>query len=302
MAMEGNARDITVRAADGLKLYVCERGPRAGAALPVVCLPGIARTSDDFTELAEALANDESRPRRVLALDYRGRGRSEWDSDWRRYDILVELDDIQQVLTACGIAEAVFVGTSRGGILAMALGASRPAAVRGVVLNDIGPVIEAAGLTRIRGYVGKLPQPQSIAEAVLLMKGVSGPQFPGFTEAQWQTMARTTWRERDGKLVLAYDPKLMETVKSLDVETGVPPFWHLFDALKGVPVLAIRGEHSDLLSAETLAAMQAAHPKLQATIVPGQGHAPMLDGDLIRRIAEFVSAVEAAPKAEPPPS
>src|SRR6478735_3498130 len=203
--MNRSARDVTVSAADGLKLYVCERGPRSGEALPVVCLPGIARTSEDFSELAEALAGSESRPRRVLALDYRGRGRSEWDTDWRRYDLRVELDDLQQVLAACGVAEAVFVGTSRGGILAMALGASRPAAIRGAVINDIGPVIEARGLQRIRGYVGKLPQPQSIAEAVALLKGVSGAQFPGFSEAQWRTMARTTWREHDGKLLLAYD-------------------------------------------------------------------------------------------------
>ncbi len=292
--MNWSARDVTVSAADGLKLYVCERGPRSGDALPVVCLPGIARTSEDFSELAEALAGSESRPRRVLALDYRGRGRSEWDTDWRRYDLRVELDDLQQVLAACGVAEAVFVGTSRGGILAMALGASRPAAIRGAVINDIGPVIEARGLQRIRGYVGKLPQPQSIAEAVALLKGVSGTQFPGFSEAQWRTMARTTWREHDGKLLLAYDPKLMEAVKALDSESGVPPIWHLFEALKSVPVLAIRGELSDILSAETLAAMQAAHPKLQTVTVPGQGHAPLLDGDLVRRIEAFVASVEDA--------
>src|SRR5262245_27771991 len=125
------SRFVTAR--DGLKLHLRDYGPLAATVLPVVCLPGLARTAADFHELALALAEDETTPRRVLALDYRGRGLSEYDRDWKNYDIRVELDDVMQVLVAMGIDEAVFVGTSRGGLLTMALAVARPGAIRGVV-------------------------------------------------------------------------------------------------------------------------------------------------------------------------
>jgi pimeloyl-ACP methyl ester carboxylesterase len=130
----------------------------AGCGLPVVCLPGLSRHSADFHELALALASDDDHPRRVLALDYRGRGRSDRDPNWRNYDVRVELNDVLQVLAATGVEQAVFVGTSRGGLITMALSAAQPAMIRAAVLNDIGPVIEGRGLARIRGYVGKLPR------------------------------------------------------------------------------------------------------------------------------------------------
>ncbi len=157
MAEEGYA-DLFVSAFDGLKLYARDYGSRHAPALPVVCLPGLARNSADFHDLALALSRDERRPRRVLSLDYRGRGRSDYDRNWRNYDLKVELDDVLQVLTVAGIHEAAVIGASRGGLIAMALAAERPALLRGVVLNDIGPVIEGKGLARIRGYVGSCPR------------------------------------------------------------------------------------------------------------------------------------------------
>lgn len=159
---------VFVTTTDGLRLHARDYAPADGgtARLPVVCLPGLSRTASDFHALALALTGDTKAPRRVLALDYRGRGRSDYDPDWRRYDPRVELGDLMQVLAALGVGEAVFVGTSRGGILTMALSAARPALIRGAVLNDIGPVVEAKGLIRIRGYVGKLPTPSTFAEEV----------------------------------------------------------------------------------------------------------------------------------------
>src|SRR3954452_19222179 len=164
--------EFFISSSDGLRLFARDYGPRGGSALPVVCLPGLARNPADFHALALALSRDERRPRRVLAVDYRGRGRSEHDPDWRRYDVRVELDDVLQVLAAAGIAHAVFVGTSRGGIIAMGISAARPALLRGAVLNDIGPVIEGTGLVRIRGYVGKLPQPADQAQAIEILKNL----------------------------------------------------------------------------------------------------------------------------------
>lgn len=297
--MSGGFRELFVSAADGLRLYARDYGPETGDALPVVCLPGLARTAEDFHELAEALAHDPVRPRRVLCLDYRGRGRSEWDKDWRNYDVRVELNDTLQVLIAAGIEAAVFVGTSRGGLITMALGAMRPTLLRGAVLNDVGPVIEGKGLARIRGYVGKLPQPRTLEEAGQILRRMSDAQFPRFTEEQWQRMARGTWREENGRLVLRYDPALMKTLEALDLEMPLPVLWPFFESLSAIPVLAIRGANSDLLGAETLKAMQDKHPRLKAITVPDQGHAPALEGELIEAIRSLVAEAERMPAQAP---
>jgi pimeloyl-ACP methyl ester carboxylesterase len=286
------SRDLFVSARDGLRLYARDLGPLDSRALPVVCLPGLARTSADFHSLAAVLASDETTARRVIAVDYRGRGRSEWDPDWRRYDVRVELEDVLQVLTAAGVEEAIFVGTSRGGLISMGLGAVRPTLLRGVVLNDIGPVVDPRGLVRIRSYIGKLPTPRDFREAAENLRRISEAQFPAWADTEWEILARGTWTETEGRLMLAYDPKLMETVAAMDMEASLPNLWPLFEGLNHVPVLVLRGEHSDILGAETLQRMSEVHPMLEAVTVPGQGHAPLLEGDLIKRIARFVTEIE----------
>lgn len=292
--MNGPYRDLFVSAADGLRLYARDYGADTGDALPVVCLPGLTRSSEDFHDLAAALSTDATRPRRVLALDYRGRGRSEWDKDWRNYDVKIELNDTLQVLTAAGIEKAVFVGTSRGGLITMALSAVRPTLLGGAVLNDVGPVIDGKGLIRIRSYVGKLPQPRTMDEAGSLLKQMSDAQFPNFTAEQWLKMARGTWREEDGRLVLNYDPNLMKPLELIDLEMPLPDLWPLFGGLTPFPVLAIRGGNSDLLADATLKSMQERHPRLTAITVPDQGHAPALEGDLIGAVQRLVTEAESA--------
>lgn len=280
-------------ARDGLKLHARDYGPLAAHALPVICLAGFARTAADFHELALALSQDEAAPRRVLALDYRGRGRSDYDADWANYDIRVELDDMMQVLTAAGISEAVFVGTSRGGLLTMALAAARPAMIKGAVLNDVGPVIDARGLLRIRGYVGKLPAPRSFAEGAEILKRLSDQQFPLFGDAEWEMMARRTWTERNGRLAPDYDPNLMKVLEALDLEAPLPVLWNYFAGLNAVPVLAIRGANSDLLAEKTLVEMAQRHPDCQIFVAPGQGHAPLLGPrDMVRRIGKLIARAE----------
>jgi pimeloyl-ACP methyl ester carboxylesterase len=287
-------RDLFVSAADGLRLFARDYGPRNGSALPVVCLPGLARNSEDFHPLAAAISMDATRPRRVLALDYRGRGRSEWDPDWHHYDIGTELNDTLQVLTVAGLEKAVFVGTSRGGLITMALSAVRPTLLAGAVLNDVGPVIEPKGLIRIRNYVGKLPSPKTMQEAAQILRQLSDAQFPAFSPEQWESMARGTWHEKDGRPVLSYDPNLMKPLEALDLEMPMPDLWNLFEGLQPFPVLTIRGANSDLLAASTLDAMQERHPDLTAITVPGQGHAPLLEGALIQPINELISKAEAS--------
>lgn len=292
MTEKDGYRSLFISARDGLRLHVRDYG-EAGAALPVVCLPGLARTSADFHELALALAGDARRPRRVIALDYRGRGRSDYDRTWSNYDIKVELDDVLQVMAATGVHEAVFVGTSRGGLITMSMAPVRPACIKGVVLNDIGPVLDAQGLIRIRGYVGKLPAPRSWDDAADILKQVFGPQFPIVDRAEWLSYAQRTWKDKNGRLVPDYDPALMKTLEVLDLEAPLPVLWPFFDGLKHAPMLVLRGANSDLLSDETLRAMKARHPACETFTVAGQGHAPLLAGkEILTRIARLCSQAD----------
>ena len=293
MDADSGFRSLFISARDGLKLHVRDYGSLAALSLPVVCLPGLARTAADFHELALALSGDPAQPRRVLALDYRGRGRSEYDRDWRNYEIRVELDDLMQVLAATGIEEATFVGTSRGGLLTMALAVARPGLIKGVVFNDVGPVIDARGLLRIRGYVGKLPTPRSFAEGAEILKRLADQQFPLFGDAEWEIMARRTWKQRNDTLVPDYDPRLLKTLEELDLEAPLPVLWPYFAALNHVPVLAIRGENSDLLAEQTLLEMGQRHPHCEIFTAPGQGHAPLLGSrDMTRRIGRLIGRAE----------
>ena len=274
-------------APDGLKLHLLDYDP-GGDETPVVCLPGLSRTSNDFDALARRL----STKRRVIAIDYRGRGLSERDRDWTNYDLLVENADILSQLAAAGVGDAIIVGTSRGGMHAMVFAATRPSMLKGVVLNDIGPVIETKGLTRIRGYVGKLPTPSSWSDAIDLAKRVMSAQFTALTDADWEAYARMSFEEKDGRLAARYDPALSKGLEALDLEAPLPTLWPQFEGLRQVPVLALRGENSDLFSPETLAEMARRHPSLETHVVAGQGHAPLLiDEPTIARIEKFVEDV-----------
>jgi pimeloyl-ACP methyl ester carboxylesterase len=283
-----------ITAQDGLRLHVRDYGNHRHATMPVVCLPGLARTCEDFHPLASALADDTEHPRQVIALDYRGRGRSDYDRNVANYIVGVELADILSVLTAFGIGPAVFVGTSRGGILAMLLAVARPVAMAGVVLNDIGPVIETRGLVRIKSYVGKLPQPDNFPDAADILRRLFGTQFPKLTPEDWQAFARRTYREKDGTLVPTHDVKLGKTLEGIDLQREtLPALWKEFDALARLPLMVVRGANSDVLSPATVTAMRERRPDLELLEVPDQGHAPLLaDHESMRRITAFIRRCE----------
>ena len=294
MQANGTPQSTFVTAEDGLRLHVREYGRRTSPNLPVVCLPGLARTVADFEMLAMSLAGDRN-TRRVIAIDSRGRGQSEYDSNPENYNVAVELGDVVTILTALGIGAAVFIGSSRGGILTMLLGVAHPTAVAGVVLHDIGPAIEPKGLARIKSYVGKLPQPRSFAEGAEVLRRLFDAQFPKLTAEQWLGSAQRTWKLKDGELVPTYDVRLARTLAEVDIERPLPSLWNEFDALSRVPMLVIRGANSDILSAATVAAMAERHAGMQLIEVPDQGHVPFLDNDeLIQRIAEFIGSCDAA--------
>ena len=276
-------------AEDGLKLHLRE-WPSRGPGATVVCLPGLARTAADFDALATRLAG----PRRVVAIDYRGRGLSDRDKDWKNYNLMVENADFLTVMAAAEIGEAIFVGTSRGGLHAMMLAATRPTALRAVVLNDVGPVLEARGLARLRGYVGKLPTPTSWRDATDLARHVMGAQFTALDDAAFEAYARLTFEEKDGRFAPRYDTALMRTLEGIDFNAPLPTLWPQFEGLRDVPLLTLRGENSDLLSAETVAEMARRHPRMETHTVAGQGHAPLLlDAPTIERVASFIESVKA---------
>jgi len=282
-----------VAAPDGLRLHVRSYGARSAAALPVMCLPGLARSGADFEALASALSSDPERPRRMIALDARGRGRSDYDRDPANYNLQVELADVLAVLTALAIVRAVFIGTSRGGLLTMLLAGARPTAIAGCVLNDIGPVIEPKGLMRIKSYVGKLPRPASFHEGADILRRLFGSQFPKLSGDDWVAFARRTFKEAGGRIVPDYDVRLATTLKKLSPERPLPAMWKEFDALARVPMLVVRGGNSDILSAATVEAMRARRASLEVFEVPDEGHAPLLSGrEIIDRIAAFVATCE----------
>jgi pimeloyl-ACP methyl ester carboxylesterase len=286
-------KSVFLSAGDGLRLHARVYGRNTTPRLPVVCLPGLARTAADFEALAAALSSDAADPRYVLALDYRGRGQSDYDRDVSHYSFQTELADVLAVLTALDCMPAVLVGTSRGGLLAMLLAALRPTAIAGVVLNDIGPVLNPQGLMRIKSYVGKLPTPRDHQEGAEILRRLFSTQFPKLGPADWLAAAQRAFKEDKGRLVPTYDVRLAATLEGFDLEQPLPPLWKEFDALARFPLLVIRGANSDLLTPETVAAMRARRRAMDVMEVPDQGHAPLLaEPDTIARIGEFVRACE----------
>jgi pimeloyl-ACP methyl ester carboxylesterase len=280
---------LFVTASDGLRLHVRRYGER-GRGLPVVCLPGLTRNGADFHELATALTRDTVEPRMVITIDSRGRGQSDYDANPQNYSLPVELADVIAVITALEIGPAIFLGTSRGGILTMLLGAARPTAIAGVILNDIGPVIDVKGLMRIKGYAGKLPTPRTYEEGAEILRRLGDAQFPGLSPESWLRQAKQVWRQANGSMVLSYDTNLAKTLENINVEHAPPALWAQFDSLARVPMMVVHGANSDILSAATLDAMRERRLDIDVLEVPNQGHAPLLaEADVIARIAAFVT-------------
>lgn len=285
--------DVFYTSGDGLSLHAQVYGAGLVDHLPVVCLPGLTRNARDFHELAIFLSRDAKTPRKVVAFDYRGRGKSAYDPDWKKYDVGVEATDVLTGLESMGITRANFIGTSRGGIIIHVLAVIRPAVLASAVLNDIGPVLEAAGLQHIKDYLAKAPRPASIAEAAAAQKAAHRDAFSSLADADWERMARAIYREDGDVLRPDFDIALLNGLAATDLSKPLPDLWPQFGALSSVPVLAIRGANSLLLSAATLDDMARRHPDLETIKVAGQGHAPFLEtGALPRQISDFLDRAD----------
>jgi len=261
-----------LRTADAITLRYRDYGSRFSARVPVLCLPGLTRNAKDFDDLARALSPD----RRVISLDARGRGRSGHDPDYTNYNLIREVGDVLSLLSQEFERPCVIIGTSRGGLAAMILHGVRSDMIAGIVLNDIGPELEPAGLTRIMDYLGIAPDPLDTWEdAVTALKASNEQEFADLDDGQWRDWAERTYRDENGKPVLDYDLRLRDAM--IESGSGMPDFWPQFRSLVDTPTLLLRGEHSDLLSAATVAQMRRIKPDLTAVTVRGRGHVPFLD-------------------------
>lgn len=267
---------------DGLKLHYRDYAAAVPGRLPVLCIAGLTRNARDFELIAPRIA----RTRRVLCADLRGRGASQHDPHWHNYHPGSYLADLALLLADARVPRVVMLGTSLGGILSMLLAAANPAAVAGVILNDVGPEVAPEGLLRIATYVGRNDPVSNWDEAVAQTRAIYGPFLPGLSDAEWYAFARRSFSEVDGVLRLDMDPMIGEAVRAAPV-SAAPDLWPVFAALRPIPALVIRGETSDILSTQTFDRMAREKPDLQRITVPRRGHTPTLDE------AECVAAIDA---------
>lgn len=269
---------------DGLNLSYSD----TGSGTPLLCLAGLTRNMDDFEPLLRAIGQEA----RIIRLDTRGRGGSDHAADFTQYNVQREGQDALDLLDHLGIARAVFLGTSRGGLITMALAPQHGDRLAGAILNDIGPEIDPAGLGRIFGYLGVPPPFATHEEAAEMLQAAEAATFPGVSRERWLQYARALWTEGPHGLQLRYDPALRRAL--LEGTIPMPDLWQGFDALAQKPLAVIRGANSDILSAQTLAAMQARAPGIFSVTVPDRGHVPFLDESecllAIRTILKRVSA------------
>lgn len=258
-------------AKDGTRLYYTDEGQ----GIPILCLAGLTRNGRDFDHVAPHLPT--MMPVRLIRLDYRGRGKSDW-ADYKTYTIPQEAEDALALLDHLGLEKAAILGTSRGGLIAMLIAATAKDRLLGVALNDIGPELDQAGLDVIGNYIGRRPAQKTYAEAAAF-RAKSWTHFTDVPMARWLTEVENHYIETDKGLDLRYDPKLRDAVLEAGTQP-MPDLWPLYDAMLGLPLCLIRGANSDLLSEATADEMLERRIDMIRADIPGRGHVPFLDEDM----------------------
>ncbi|WP_424930902.1 alpha/beta fold hydrolase [Amaricoccus macauensis] len=264
---EGRMKYFT--SSDGLKLAYFDEG----SGMPMVCLPGLSRNSEDFEPVAAAFSDRA----RIIRLDLRGRGESEYDKNFSNYNVMVEARDVVELLDHLGLDRAVVFGTSRGGLIALALAGTERGRLSGIIFNDIGPHIDPTGMARIVRTLGILPPEETLEPYIRRFAAESAEQFPGVTYEHWRTYVSRTLQETPDGLEYRYDTKIRDAVLASLEAGNWPDLWPLLDQCEGLPLLLLKGENSDILSYETAEEMHRRRPDMDYVIVKDRGHIPFLD-------------------------
>lgn len=271
---------------DGLSIYYEDEG----TGLPILCLSGLTRNSRDFDHVAPQILRNH----RMIRMDYRGRGKSDYAPDPQSYTVPREALDALELLDHLNVAQAALLGTSRGGLIAMALAATAKSRLLGVALNDIGPVLEPEGLALIMSYLGVPPDAPNLDSLSIARKAAMEPQFPNVPLSRWRQEVEHTHLEGPEGVKLNYDAGLRQAILTAS-EGDTPDLWPYFEAIAPLPCAVIHGENSDLLSRSTVAEMQRCMPALRTTHVTDRGHIPFLDEPQAQEIlAAWLADLEAA--------
>ena len=278
--------DVYYRSEDGLRLYARDypcRDTTVGSPETILCMHGLTRNSADFAGLAIHL----SERYRVISVDNRGRGRSDYDRNAANYTPATYVRDMFRLLDELGISQVILCGTSMGGLMSFIMTAMQPERIRGLIINDICPEIDPVGLERIKSYVGQSAPVRNWEEAIAQARAINEIAFPDFTDAEWEEFARGLYREENGVPVLAYDPAISQPMADEGSSAVPPDLWPLFDAITARPMLVIRGESSDILAPASVDTMREKKPDLAFVEVPNRGHAPTLNEPVARRAIDI---------------
>jgi len=272
------------KTSDGLTLYFSDEGE----GLPLLCLSGLTRNSSDFSYIDGHLEGV-----RLIKMDYRGRGRSDWAEDNTTYNIPRESMDALELMDHLGIEKFALLGTSRGGLCGMTIGAMAKERLMGVAFNDIGPDIDPSGMAAIAAYLGRPPVWSTLAEAAE-KRGAAMIGFHNVPAQRWREEVEKLYRQTPAGLDLNYDPKLRDAVLGAR-DQDAPDLWPYFNALADIPVAVIWGEHSNILSAQTFARMQEEMPSAIAVTVKDRGHVPFLDEpEALAGLRTWIGQIKAA--------
>lgn len=272
---------------NGLQLYARDY-PHPTPRATLVCIPGLTRNSADFASLCEHLAKDY----RIIAADLRGRGQSAYDPDPLNYHPGVYAEDMISLLDSLQLESVILIGTSLGGLISMILAATYPARVSAMIINDMGPETNPAGLERIRSYVGNSPKVDSWAEAVKKTRELQGEIYPNLADTEWLTLTKNIYRENEqGKPELNYDQAISVLLEQSKNDAIIPDLWPLFAAIPlATPILLVRGEKSDILSIACVQKMLQLRPHMQFIEIANCGHAPLLtERESIEKIDAFLA-------------
>jgi pimeloyl-ACP methyl ester carboxylesterase len=280
-------RDIVWTSHDGLKLYAAHYGPQ-DSKVTVLCMHGLTRNHKDFEPMIEGLGMDM----RFVSVDVRGRGKSDRDPSGKSYAPPVYVQDMATLTAHLNLDELILIGTSMGGLMAMLMAKAFPEKIKGIVMNDVGPEVNPAGLKRIAGYAGGNETFDSWGDAAAAIGRTQAGVYPDYGEEAWMEFARRTCVERDdGKIGFDYDPVIVQGMGSTSPGWRVNfAMWRVFATLKSIPLLIIRGETSDILTKKTAKRMLRRHKTSQLLTVPERGHTPFLDEPVsLHAIGKFLT-------------